>query len=803
MKELQNVSFLKLIAARVIRIPRIQRDYAEGRETKKIRMIRRTFLNSLLRVVLLEGEDSLQLDFVYGYYRSGAFEPLDGQQRLTTLFLLHWLFSPQNNGDLRLNVDGALRSRFTYETRISSEEFCNEIVLHDAASIMAKINDETTLSTVIKSRDWFKWGWRRDPTVISMLVVLDEIVALMKEHEYAYSTSHYARLNNITFNILDLHEFDLGDELYVKMNARGKQLSDFDILKSTLEEEIQHQIEDAKISDEAGLTNNRLEDMKAIERDWRRLMDSDWIDYFWQKRSLHDGMVDVVAVEQRFLRLIVRLISLQYLSSKAADGKLAVLANETDEASLERLISVYVAEAWKARKNHVADFQYIDFARLMSDMSALIVPLKESDGRTIWHDFTDLIGEGFFWSQDNPSASIFDLYLGVSFSRPVHVGFYSVLAFLRKCNRDEIKAGLMACANSDTPGSNALVTDFNEWVRFVRNCTILENTSNRIDKPAKAIQAMKLLEDWVGKFFEPKAKSAGMLAFIRDLTHAPGLENERIDEEALKARLRMMDPDWTNKFAAAENDPYLIGQVISPLSWSRNGDGYDKTLFEKYVNYLSRIFGSQQQRDDKAHVKSLYSALFASSDYRFGRNRDNAGMFTFDRDVSWKRYMRERTAAAGGVYAPVLKHFIDEWIEQYDDITLEDVSVKMVNTKQGTVNDWRKYLLRCPELLVDFAPYAIVASKDGHALLVRGRTSNSRGVEVFTAYLYERAEGDQKRLIDSIAPHGERNSVEFKVGENAYKVQATAEGRYTLTVNGNGVAGVTDASILQTIGWVL
>ena len=79
-----KVSFLGLIANRVIRIPRIQRDYAEGRETEKIRAIRRTFLNSLLRVVFSEEKTSLELDFVYGYYRNGAFEPLDGQQRLTT-----------------------------------------------------------------------------------------------------------------------------------------------------------------------------------------------------------------------------------------------------------------------------------------------------------------------------------------------------------------------------------------------------------------------------------------------------------------------------------------------------------------------------------------------------------------------------------------------------------------------------------------------------------------------------------------------------------------------------------------------
>ena len=41
-----------------------------------------------------------------------------------------------------------------------------------------------------------------------------------------------SNLQNITFHLLDLAEFDMGDELYVKMNARGKNLSDFKNFKA-------------------------------------------------------------------------------------------------------------------------------------------------------------------------------------------------------------------------------------------------------------------------------------------------------------------------------------------------------------------------------------------------------------------------------------------------------------------------------------------------------------------------------------------------------------------------------------------
>lgn len=78
-----------------IRIPMIQRDYAQGRPSAA--QVREEFLAAIKEKLRLPAGDPslpMNLDFIYGsVVRSddqSLFVPLDGQQRLTTLFLLHW-----------------------------------------------------------------------------------------------------------------------------------------------------------------------------------------------------------------------------------------------------------------------------------------------------------------------------------------------------------------------------------------------------------------------------------------------------------------------------------------------------------------------------------------------------------------------------------------------------------------------------------------------------------------------------------------------------------------------------------------
>lgn len=291
---IDKMCFADLIKKGKIRIPQIQRDYAQGRKNKEVKEIRNHFVRSLLLVVTGKKAET-QLDFVYGSDRKNAFEPLDGQQRLTTLFILHWVLGV----DLQ-TAEG--ESILIYETRNTSEAFCKELVHHNAKQFVNEAAEKTkeskkktdeerskpeeqrdasklkahiyTPSEIIQNRDWFQWGWRFDPTINSMLVMIDTICEQM---DWTLDLDAcQARLNNITFNHLDLGEMGMSDELFIKMNARGKLLSDFDKLKSTLEEEIQLQ------QGEVNCDGKKLAD-SYIEHAWRENMDGKWIDLFWQK----------------------------------------------------------------------------------------------------------------------------------------------------------------------------------------------------------------------------------------------------------------------------------------------------------------------------------------------------------------------------------------------------------------------------------------------------------------------------------------------------------------------------------------
>lgn len=77
-----------------ITIPRIQRSYAQGRTDAHAVKTRDRFLSAIQRGM---GADGLTLDFIYGNIQNGQLIPLDGQQRLTTLWLLHWYAAQKEN----------------------------------------------------------------------------------------------------------------------------------------------------------------------------------------------------------------------------------------------------------------------------------------------------------------------------------------------------------------------------------------------------------------------------------------------------------------------------------------------------------------------------------------------------------------------------------------------------------------------------------------------------------------------------------------------------------------------------------
>ena len=238
-------NFKTLIEENKIVIPLIQRDYAQGRKEEEEKA--RKFL-----VAILDGMKSvngLNLDFIYGSStEDNKFTPLDGQQRLTTLFLLYFYLSLKDN-----NIAIDELSKFTYEVRASSTDFIEDLIKNKNNLSAVKLRKS------IEKSNWFFLSWNNDPTVISILNMLELI-------EKIFNNTRFSDLEKITFDTLLLNEFDLTDELYVKMNSRGKPLSNFENFKSEFEKSVEKRFE-----------NNKVEEFS-----FKSKLDNEWLHIFWK-----------------------------------------------------------------------------------------------------------------------------------------------------------------------------------------------------------------------------------------------------------------------------------------------------------------------------------------------------------------------------------------------------------------------------------------------------------------------------------------------------------------------------------------
>lgn len=308
----KKTTFWNFLKNNYIEIPIIQRDYAQGRLGRE--NLRKNFLCDLKKALDNEPpykNSEMKLDFVYGSTENDKLNPLDGQQRLTTLWLLHWYIA------LRAGVlneeNCAILSKFTYETRISSREFCQSLCIPQNFKRFNGIN----IVGFITKQTWFYSAWKQDPTIQSMLRMLSgtkiadkkgtDIIdgieelfacpslcdidgdkcALKKTFDNCWIKLTNESLCPIVFYDLPLDDFGLSDDLYIKMNARGKQLTSFENFKADLVGYITKRAEENTYDNthlkEWGLLLDKIEGIPIK-------FDTDWTDIFWSNKSkgIHD-----------------------------------------------------------------------------------------------------------------------------------------------------------------------------------------------------------------------------------------------------------------------------------------------------------------------------------------------------------------------------------------------------------------------------------------------------------------------------------------------------------------------------------
>jgi hypothetical protein len=256
-----------------IEVPIIQRDYAQGRNTADVEKLRNKFVHDYL-IKSIVANEKIELDFVYGSIltevnedeKQKIFIPLDGQQRLTTLFLLHFFVAIKES---RLPEIKDKLIRFTYETRPSAHDFCKSLLEVEA------IDDLSKIKTEIEDSVWFNEEWKHDPTISGMLNMLDTFAKnefLLNAQTGLLDQLIGNKSDLLTFYFTDLDQFGLTENLYIRMNARGKMLTEFENFKSEFSKIIRY-------------NHSLLESVKDK-------IEYEWVDNLWDYRALDSFIID-------------------------------------------------------------------------------------------------------------------------------------------------------------------------------------------------------------------------------------------------------------------------------------------------------------------------------------------------------------------------------------------------------------------------------------------------------------------------------------------------------------------------------
>ena len=679
-----RITFCKLIEHyKRIEIPLIQRDYAQGRKDQRI--VRDDFLNALHSALCLPKEDPtlpLNLDFVYGSVVNDSFQPLDGQQRLTTLFLLHWYLAWVDgcSDDLRsriINIEGEL-SRFSYQVRPSSREFINAFANY-VPSILA--TDCPCVIRMISDQPWYFRRWQFDPTVRAVLSMLDQMHRIFRKTTGLYDRLIDEATPAITFQLLDLKQFDLSDDLYIKMNARGKPLTQFETFKARFEKHLKNQFE----SIPPDLCNG-----EPLADFFSKRIDTRWSDFFWPFRDKETDTFDVAVMN--LLRTVIMVT--RDPAGVTTSGDLADLRSQEEASSY----SWFHEKGWL---DHEMTLALITFLQRWS-----------AGGETFRCYLPD--------TRSLDEKALFQEII----SRPTEITFQKLAQL----------AGYTQFLVHSHGEIDSLALD--AWMRVVSN--LAANTEyNRPDNLRRSFAGLRNLVPQMNDILSHLASSDG---------DVQGFRREQVAEERIKAHLINLGDGWPELIDLAERHSYFKGQIgfllhccgLNLIEVDAEIKRLDGTAANDLVEPFKHYFACAAQmfdeliNDPASSGRRWECALLAEGDFLPSVGRNHSLLTTAsDEPWGWKRLLRN--AATGGKSSQILKALWDrlERPESYAaDLAaiIDDVS---------DIEPWREAILATPSVY-DYGQYRMMRfDEDGGVYLLKKSQMNGRHVELFTYCLYE------------------------------------------------------------------
>lgn len=745
----KRMSFKQLIDNYKIIIPVIQRDYAQGRKDEHATEVRVGFVEKLISYIFDKNKESHDLYFIYGTSDNGKeFIPLDGQQRLTTLFLLHLYVAGMHKPD---NVKNLLEDKFAYKTRDSSTMFCKDIVEYSQEVFCTFINglkkgNKETLSKVITDQGWFFESWLQDPTVAGMLVMLDEISkqflkksqgpeGIEETVEEAYKRlfeAGDAENHPITFQILPLKGYTRTDDLYIKLNARGIHLSDFDNFKARLEDFISYS--EIKF-------DNDFDICKA--------MDVDWNEYLWKDRGAADS-TDAI-IENLFRNFIAFSYRNDTLKESELQKRMEYLL-EQNKRTMRFTFSSYCEQGVFHKRS-----EEIDLKRKQEE--SVMMQQVVDFFNILCNDKTDPTKYSSNWFKPDSILEKHRIKSDSTFSQRLRL--YAYLKYFRTHN------------NATTQDD-----DLNEWMRLVRNL----DEATDIDDAGKFYQAIRSVDDML----ENKIKNQHIVDWLASFKDSIKFFRQReMKEECIKAQLRKQESKFKicgikKVIDECDNNDYMNGQMGFILEFAGAYDLYDKTsictmdiqdltnLAESIKYYSDKsieLFEKLKNPSDPVQNEQLVvRALLTLGDYLRpnSSNRLNFCNQYSDPYNSWKTmlFVEEENRICRDCFKSLLNE-----LRVADKESLERGLRYIINNKTSTIPEWRKYLIECPEL-ISYCKQGFIWHNDNysHIILLRQSQMNHYHSELFSRYIYvyEKKKGQTGICYTEVRKTDEEASVGLK-----------------------------------------
>jgi len=523
------LSFCELLEMYRIEIPIIQRDYAQGRADNK--EIRENFLNAIFDCI--NTDNPIQLDFIYGNIIENTLQPLDGQQRLTTLFLLHWYAATRS--DIIKNSDiKKLLSQFSYETRISSREFCRDLIENN---MEISTNDENIRESIIDS-NWFFLSWKDDPTIDSMLRAIDDIHRIFFNINNLWNKLTNSEKRLITFYFVKLENIGLTDDLYIKMNARGKLLTPFENYKASLQKRIE------KENWEEGI---------SIEKTFYFKIDTTWTDFFWGRYKKNNS------IDEALMRFIAT-IGMICQSVEKTEDRLANIKILQDDPNL-------------VRSTH---FSKAGFDYLVKAFNLFCVLTYNED---------DLSLPFPMWRHTSKNSIISDIVFDInetsndlknSASYTQKVLFFAQLEYLKRNTYQKDK--------------------YHDWMRVIRN--LISRGDIDVDgKRPDVVRSPQTFDGMINLIYELAEYSSDIYSELSRLgTLKSQFSKDQIDEEKYKSRIIVKKPDFRDIILEAEDNDLLRGRldfIFYCMGDNREIENFDINLFIKLKNVFKNCFNSE------------------------------------------------------------------------------------------------------------------------------------------------------------------------------------------------------------------